>query len=358
MPFERKKVALVGAGGISGAHCRAWLSLPEQFELVAICDIDESRARQVAQQYHIPQVYTDYTALCQSAEVEIIDLLTPPLLHFSQIEQGLYADKQIICEKPLVSSLAELDKLREIEAKSGSRLMPIFQMRYGHGLQKLKFLKERNLTGKAYLATVETAWWRAEKYYKQVSWRGTWAGGLGGVLVNHAIHAHDMLCYILGDVKQVSARLATRTMPLEVEDCAVATLVMADGSLATLAATLGSVTEITRHRFCFSHLVAESHTAPYSNSSDPWKFNAATPELSHQIETALQEFTPLPESFAGQFYRFYRSIEQGTELPVTLADARASLELITALYYSDRTGQIVDLPLEPDHPAYLSWLPF
>ena len=145
--------------------------------------------------------------------------------------------------------------------------------------------------------------------------------------------------------------------PIEVEDCAAVSLEMTDGSLASLGVTLGSATEITRHRFSFSGLVAESNTRPYTNSGDPWTFVGDTPELTEQIEATLAAFQPLPEHYAGQFYRFYDAVCHGQELPVTLADARVSLELITAMYYSAETDQSVFLPISTDHPRYVSWLP-
>jgi predicted dehydrogenase len=203
---------------------------------------------------------------------------------------------------------------------------------------------------------VETAWRRRPQYY-DVPWRGKWRTELGGALLGHAIHAHDMLCYILGPVKSVFARAATRVNAIEVEDCAAVSLEMADGSLASLSVTLGSLPEITRHRFSFSNLTAESNTRPYTNSGDPWIFTGDTPELAEQIEAALSRCVPLPEGFAGQFYRFHQALQQDGELPVTLRDARASLELITAMYHSGFSRQVVDLPIGPDHPRYGSWLP-
>ena len=70
-----------------------------------------------------------------------------------------------------------------------------------------------------------------------------------------------------------------------------------------------------------------------------------------------RRFAPLPEGFVGQFYRFHRALKDNTVLPVALADARASLELITATYHSAQTGQIVTLPIGKDHPKYASWRP-
>src|SRR5439155_21418471 len=160
----------------------------------------------------------------------------------------LAAGKHAVCEKPLVSSLREVDELVRAEARSGKRIMPIFQYRFGHGLQKLKLLIAEGLAGTAYLATVETAWRRRAAYYA-VPWRGKWATELGGALLGHAIHAHDMLCYVLGPVKSVFARTTTRVNPIEVEDTAAIVLEMANGALASLSVTLGSPAEISRHRF-------------------------------------------------------------------------------------------------------------
>jgi predicted dehydrogenase len=352
---DRLRVAVVG-GGIGRSHVRAYKSLPERFELLALCDIDAERARPIAEEHDIPRMVTDFAELCRMDDLDVIDICTPPHLHFEQIQQVLEGGKHAICEKPLVSSVREVDELARVEARSGRRIMPIFQYRFGHGLQKLKLLIEHGLAGRAYLATVETAWRRRAEYYA-VPWRGKWATERGGALLSHAIHAHDMLCYVLGSVARVFAYTTTRVNNIEVEDCAAASLEMGDGSVASLGVTLGSAAEITRHRFSFSGLVAESNTRPYTNSGDPWTFVGDTPELTERIEAALAEFRPLPEHYAGQFYRFYDALRRGGELPVKLSDARTSLELITAMYYSAETGASVQLPIGADHPRYASWLP-
>jgi predicted dehydrogenase len=349
------KVAIVGTG-IGKNHAAAYRSLPEQFDLVAVCDIDEQRAREFATQFEVPRVVTSIDALCDMADLEVIDICTPPGLHFAQVRQVLAAGKHAICEKPLVGSLHEADALAQAEAHSGKRIMPIFQYRFGAGLQKLKLLVEQGVAGRPFLATVETAWRRRAAYY-DVPWRGKWATELGGAVLGHAIHAHDMLTYIMGTPRSVFCRVATLVNPIEVEDTAAATLELNGGALATLAVTLGSPHEITRHRFCFQGFTAESNTRPYTSSGEPWTFTPDTPEAAARIEQALAGFEPLPEGHAGQFLRFHRALHDGGELPVTLADARGALELVTALYHSARLGAAVALPLAPDHPLYKSWLP-
>jgi predicted dehydrogenase len=352
---EPLRVAVVGAG-IGRAHVRAYRELRERFDVRAMCDLDSARARAVADEFDVPWVVTDIAELCHSDELDVIDVCTPPHLHFAHVQQVLAAGKHAICEKPLVSSLREVEALQHAEASAGRRVMPIFQYRFGHGLQKLKWLIDQGVAGTPYLATVETSWRRRPPYYA-VPWRGKWATELGGALLSHAIHNHDMLTYVLGPIRRVFARTTTRVNDIEVEDCAAVALEMADGSLASLGVTLGSAAEITRHRFSFRNLCAESNTRPYTSSGEPWTFEPDSPQARLQMDEALARFAPLPEHYAGQFYRFYDALQGRSELPVTLYDARTSLELITAMYFSAETGQQVDLPLGSDHPRYASWLP-
>jgi predicted dehydrogenase len=348
------RVGVVGSG-VGQAHIRAFQSLPDQFEVMALCGTQEAKTRDIAAKYRIPRFSTNIDELHGLDDLDVLDLCTPSNQHVEQVQQALAAGKHVICEKPVAGSLKEVDELIWAEAASPGRVMPIFQYRFGRGLQKLKFLVEGGLAGRAYLATVETAWRRRADYY--ATWHGRWETELGGALVTLAVHAHDALTYILGPIRRVLAHTATLVNPIETEDCVAASLEMADGSLASLSVTSGSTVQITRHRFCFRNLTAESNTAPYANTADPWTFTGDSPELETQIEGALARFVPLPEGFEGQFYRFHQALRDGSALPVTLAEARASLELITAIYHSAQTGRVVQLHIGEDHPKYGGWRP-
>ena len=290
-------------------------------------------------------------------DLDVIDICTPPNTHRALVEQALAAGFHVVCEKPLTGSLADCDAIEKVAAKAKGTLSPVFQYRFGAGLQKLKLLQAKGLTGKAYLATIETSWRREADYY-DIAWRGKWATELGGCCLTQAIHAHDILSYVNGPVKNLSARLATRVNPIEVEDCAAVSVEMMDGSLATLAVTLGAAEELSRIRFMFEHLTVESRsTHPYRIGDDPWHFKGKTPEIDAKIAAALSQFKPSDESFAGQFARIHASITEGKPLPVTIADARQSLELITAIYHSAETNAAVALPIPSSHPKYANWIP-
>jgi predicted dehydrogenase len=351
---QKLRIGIVGTG-VGVTHIHSFQNLPGLFEVVAVCDIQEARAQDVAKRFRIPRHTADINELYEMDDLDVIDLCTPSHLHVEQVLATLAADKHVICEKPVAGSLKGVDDLIQAEAASDKRVMPIFQYRFGNGLQRLKFLVEEGITGQAYLTTVETAWRRRPDYYE--TWHGRWDTELGGALVTLAVHAHDVLTYILGPAKRVVAHTKTLVNPIATEDTVSASVEMADDSLASLSVTTGSSAQITRHRFCFSNLTAESNLQPYRNTTDPWTFTGDSPEAEKQIEEALDNFVPLPEGFAGQFYRFYQALQDDTEFPVTLADARASLELITAIYHSAETGQVVELPIGESHPKYANYRP-
>lgn len=348
------RVAVLGCR-VGEAHVQAFRNLADRYAVTAVCDLNEPLARMVADRHQVPRVVPNLEALCSMGDVDVIDICTPSHLHVAQVKQVLAAGKHVICEKPIAGSLAEVDDLIQVEAASGKRIMPIFQKRFGNGLQKLKLLQRAGLTGQPYVATAETHWRRRPQYY--ATWHGKWRSELGGALVTLGIHNHDIVSYVLGPAKSVFARLATLVNPIETEDCASITMQMANGALATMSVTTGSSVELSRHRFCFSNLLAESNTMAYANGSEPWTITGDTPELNERIQQALAGFTSLPERFEGQFYLYAIAMEQGTEFPVTLADARASIEMLTAIYYCAETGQPVTLPLGADHPKYTGWLP-
>lgn len=344
------RIAVVGAG-IGVEHIKGYQELPGLFEVRVLCDVQMERAAAVAEKYCIQRVSDSFDEVCRRSDIDVIDICTPPGFHLAQIEAALKAGKHVICEKPLVGSLAAVDLVSGQAIESGRRVMPIFQYRFGQGLQKLKYLVNQKLAGDAFVFNVDVAWWRDSEYYRN-PWRGKRATELGGALLSHAIHAVDMVLYILGPAKSVFGRTTTRVNQIEVEDCVAISMEMADGSLGTISVTVGSLAEISRHRFTFRNLTAESNTEPYANSREPWAFSFNPAGNEKQMKSALEQLKPLPERYAGQFYHFYQAIRDGTELPVTLRDARAALEVVAATYYSSEKNVPVILPIGPGHPRY------
>jgi predicted dehydrogenase len=350
---RRLRVGVVG-GGVGVGHITAYQELPDLYEVAAFCDIDTARAETVAREHKIARSFTSLEALL-GHDLDMIDIATPSSLHFEQARAVLAAGRHVVVEKPFVSSLAEADELAEAEKRSGKRVCPIFQYRFANGIRQFLHLRELGLVGKTYAGTVETHWRRLPAYYDN-PWRGRWASELGGTLATHAIHNHDMTTYLLGPVKSVFARTATRVNRIETEDCAAMLLEMADGAFVTSSTTMGAETEISRLRLHFAGLTVESNHSPYNAGTAPWTFIAADADRQEQIDAAVAEVEFLPERNTGQFLLLHQALVEGGPLPVSIGDARPSIELLTAAYYSQFTGAEVRLPIARDHAFYRGWL--
>ena len=352
----RLRVAVVGLG-VGKSHLQAYAEIVDRYEVAAVCELNADKARAVAAEFGVAFHTTDLAELLTREDIDVVDLCTPPNTHLALIEQTLAAGKHVVCEKPLVGSLQEADAVAEAARKARGSLFPIFQYRFGNGLQRLKHLQAKGFARHPLITTMETHWRRDSDYYA-IQWRGKWATEMGGVCLTQACHAHDILSYVHGPVKTVFAKLATRVNDIEGEDCAAITVEMASGAIAVLSATLGAAVETSRLRFVFGDMTVESDSPePYRPGKEPWHFKGKTPAIAAAITAALADFQPMLESFAGQFARIHDCIVNGAPTPVTLADARASLELITAIYHSAESGLPQTLPITADHPRYASWVP-
>ncbi len=349
-------VAIIGAG-IGREHLEGYRALPDSFKVRTICDLNIERAAQLVSDDDDITLKDDFSTVLSDPDIDLVDICLPPHLHFSMTKQALIAGKDVICEKPLVRALAEADALAEVSKAAGKRIFPVFQYRYGAAARQLGALINAGLAGKPLVATLETHWNRQAAYY-DVDWRGTWEGESGGAVLGHAIHNHDLLCHFMGSVETVSAMLDTRVNTIEVEDCAAIAMRMQSGALATSSITLGSSNEeISRLRFVFSELTVESDGTPYRPAVGPWRFEARNPDNQPCIDEIVTAISDVKCGFAGFFEAVADALHGKLGREITLADGRRSIELVTAIYQSARSGQSVSLPLREAASLYGGWMP-
>ena len=349
-------VAVVG-GGIGRSHIvEGYAPNADRFRVLAICDLDPGRRNGVADEFGIARRVERFDDLLAMDDIDIIDICTPPMLHFPMVMAALKVGKHVICEKPLVGSLAEVDAVIEEEQRSKGKLMPVFQYRFGNGIQQAKAIIDAGIAGKPYVGTVETLWRRGPDYYA-VPWRGKWKTELGGVLMTHAIHPHDIFTYLMGDIKSLFGRVATRVNEIEVEDCISASVELQSGALGSFTATLGSADEISRIRLAFENVTIESDHEAYNPGAALWKILPRNEETKSRIAALLADWQDVPSRFQTQMRRFWDALEGLGPMPVTSADSRRALEIVTAFYHSSETHEDVRFPVGPEHPRYASWVP-
>ncbi len=348
-------VAIVGAG-IGREHLAAYVTLPDDFSVVTLCDKDTERAHEVIGSHGDIQVVSDFTSVLQDPSVDVVDICLPPHLHKQAVIDTLAADKHVVCEKPLVTSLSDADDIGRMLSMSSRSLTPVFQYRYGPAMSQLRALMNQGLCGKPLVASVETHWHRDSDYYNN-PWRGTWQGEQGGAVLGHAIHNHDLLCSVFGPVGQLSAFTTTRVNDIETEDCASISLQMANGALASSSITLGAADDTSRLRFCFEKLTATSGTNPYAPADAQWQFQARGANDQQSIDDCVVSAPDSPVGYIGLFTELAKKLRGLPHDCVNFEDGRRSLELVTAVYHASRTQSSVVLPLDETFEAYRSWQP-
>lgn len=349
-------VAIIGAG-IGAAHLAAYRKLEHRFTVKYLCDIDTERARQVAGDRSNIEIINDISAVLTDSLIDLVDICLPPHLHFDMCMKSLAAGKHVVCEKPLVSSLQEVELLEQQAAKYQRFLSPVFQYRFGPGMSKLRALIDAGLTGKPYVASIETHWNRGPDYYS-IPWRGTWKGEQGGAVLGHAIHNHDLLCAAFGPIERVMALVGTRVNDIETEDCASISFEMHNGALVTSSITLGAATDTTRLRFCYEHITATSGELPYAPAEGEWTFEARGGEQEQaKLDNFLATVKDGSSSFQGFFDALADTLDKQGNHAVTLADGKRSIELVSAIYKSARQKSFVSLPLLEGDEYYKGWIP-
>ena len=356
--MNKYQVAIIGTN-IGAKHYKDFQKVSDRFNIHTLCGLTRESVDNILMSNKETQASFNFNEVLKIKEIDIMDICLPPHLHFSACKKSLEAGKHVICEKPLASSLKEVDELEKICKETGKIIFPVFQYRYGLGFSKLKALIKSDLVGKPLVASLETHWNRGEEYYSK-AWRGTWEGEQGGVILSHSIHIHDLISMILGSVSNVYAKLTTRVNNIEVEDCAALSIEMENGALVTSSITLGAANDTSRLRFCFDRLTVESGASPdkpYNPADDEWTFLARDPANQSQVNKILSKVNPPKSWYAGMFDEIANKLDGFTSDEVTLLDARKSLEFVTAVYSSSRQKKNISLPINKSNLLYNSWLP-
>lgn len=345
------RVAVLG-GGIGAQHLAAYRALPA-FQVTLLVDQDQARLDSLATDGIVGSA--DIQAAFD-ADVDVIDICLPPHLHAPIAIQALQAGKHVICEKPLATSMAQIEAIGAAARAAGRQVFPVFQYRFGPGFAQLNALRAAGLTGAPRAAALETHWNRGADYYA-IPWRGTWAGEQGGAILGHAIHAHDLLSHFMAPITGVTARLGTLVNPIETEDTAALIFDMDGGGMATSSVTLGAARDTSRLRFVYEHLTATSGTVPYAPAEGQWQFAARDPAQQAQVDAVVAAADPGLSGFSGFLNEVARSLAGQPNSAVTFDDGAASVAFVTAIYQAHRTGVRVGLPLVADHPLWQGWQP-
>ena len=119
---RRFRVAILGAGEISGPHITALRQLPTLVDVVAVCDLDQAKARAFQEQNGIPAAYESLDTMLAEARPDVVHVLLPPVVHARAAETCLLAGSNVLVEKPFCVSLDECRRVQEVAGRQSLRI--------------------------------------------------------------------------------------------------------------------------------------------------------------------------------------------------------------------------------------------
>lgn len=345
------RVAVVGTGGIAKSHMTALRQQGERVEVVAAVDVLPQNLAAFCREYAIQNAYADMQTMLDEQQPDLVHIATPPGTHFDLCVRALRAGAHVFCEKPLVASLDEVDRLHAVERETGRTCSVVFQWRFGSGAQHLKRLIDAGELGRPMIGVCNTLWYRDAAYYA-VPWRGKWDTELGGVSMGHGIHAMDMFLWLLGEWAEVSAMIGTLDHAIEVEDVSLAHVRFASGALGSIVNSVVSPRQTSYVRFDFQRATVELEHL-YAHSNEHWRYSVGDAPVADDLARWREIGANVTGSHAAQLQHVLDALERG-EPPLTSGrEARSTIEFLTALYKSALTGQRVARgSITPDDPFY------
>jgi UDP-N-acetyl-2-amino-2-deoxyglucuronate dehydrogenase len=351
MKDGRVGFGIVGCGTIAPWHLRGIRECPNA-EAVAVCSRRADTAKAFAGEHDITRHYTDYREMVKDEDVDAICICTPSGTHADIGIAAAEAGVHVLCEKPIEITLEATDRLIRACRENGVKLGVIFQSRTYDGVREAKDAVAGGLLGPMVFGDVYIKWYRSREYYRSGGWRGTWKLDGGGALMNQGIHGIDILLWIMGGVESVFARADHFVRDIEVEDTAAAVLKYTNGAIGVLqGATSCNPGEPTTHMFHGdrgSITLKEGKLARWAVTDSDDSLAQDRP-IEDDAEGAGGTSDPKAISATGHIILvadMVDAVRDDRDPMVTGESARTSVELITAIYESARTGTEVRLPLE------------
>ncbi|MCY3833847.1 MAG: Gfo/Idh/MocA family oxidoreductase [Chloroflexi bacterium] len=342
--MTRTGFGVIGAGIVGGAlHAQVYHDQPRA-ELIAICDLNEERGREVAERYQVQHVYTDYRALLARSDIAAVSIATPDFAHREIAVAAAQAGKHILVEKPLATTVEDADAILQAVAKAGVKLMVDFQNRVNPpfmaaraslqngDLGDLKYIYAR-LSNTKYVPTRMLPW-----------------AGQSSALWFLACHTLDLACWLLADkpkrVYAVSRSGVLRELGIDTQDFHIAIVEFERGTVVTLENSW-ILPESEPNVFNFKMELLGSDGALYINTSDHRMvemYSGADHSLPDTLGLIRDADSGRLSGFVLQaIARFVEAVVDDAPVLATGEEAALVTRVLTAIEESAREGQPIEL---------------
>jgi predicted dehydrogenase len=203
---KKLRIGILGLGGIARLHMPGWLA-SEHVEVVAGCDISEIALDLWKQEYGTKNLHTEPEAIINDPNIDVIDVCTPNAYHSAMAIAAMEAGKDVLCEKPLAPTTAEIEDMIAARDRTGRTLMTAHHFRFMNTSQALKTEIDAGALGPVYHAR---SWMlrrsglpvRPGFIYRQYSG--------GGATLDIGVHILDLTLWLMGNPEPISVSGVSR----------------------------------------------------------------------------------------------------------------------------------------------------
>jgi len=328
-------------------------ALDNGYEVAALCDIFEKNILDLLSRCGLEDSegikhYEDYREMLKDPEIKLVAIATPSDLHARMALDCIEAGKNLVIEKPMALSIDEADEIVNRAHEKGLAVCACHQNRFNPAIQMLRGAVEEGRFSKLSHGSVNIRWFRSVDYYNLAGWRGTWAKD-GGCLMNQCVHGIDLLVWMMGGkVTSVYAQTRQRLHDsIEAEDVGMAVLTFESGAIATIEGTTNVFPDnLEETLYIFGETGTVVIGGEAANEIKTWQFADSRDDDEEKV-WFIEEVTDVYGHGHKLIYADMKeAIAEGRAPYVDAKAGRDTLEVILAMYKSQKTGQVIQLPLK------------
>lgn len=344
------KYALIGCGRISTNHIKA--AVNNNLEIVAVCDVLSERMESVLAKHGLEKDegikrYADYQQMILENKIELVSIATESGLHAEIALYCIESRIHVIIEKPIAMSLMDADRIIALSEEKGVKVCSCHQNRFNIAVQELRNALEAGRFGKLSHGSIHVRWNRNQDYYTQAPWRGTWSQD-GGALMNQCIHGIDLLRWMFGDeVEEVYGQTRQQFHHyLEAEDVGMAIVKFKNGAIGTIEGTTNVYPQnMEETLYVFGEKGTVKIGGKATNNIEVWDFTDETESDNKRKGLAEVSGNVYGNGHTKLFADMIEAIKENRKPYVDALAGRNALELVLAIYKSQKNGQVMKLPL-------------
>lgn len=345
------RYALIGCGRIATNHMKA--AVNNQLEISAVCDVVPEHMEVLLAKHGLQNDmsilrYTDYRSMIQEVKPDLVSIATESGIHAEIalfcIDHGVH----VIIEKPMAMSISDANEIIRHSEEKHVKVSACHQNRFNIAVQEMRHALEAGRFGRLSHGSIHVRWNRNQGYYDQAPWRGTWAQD-GGALMNQCIHGIDLLRWTFGgEIEEVYGQTRQQFHDyLEAEDVGMAVVKFKNGAIATIEGTTNVYPKnLEETLYIFGEKGTVKIGGTSTNNIDVWDF--ADESEADTKNKGLQEETSnvYGNGHTSLFADMIDAIQNDRKPYVDAYAGRDALELVLAIYKSQKEGHAVRLPLE------------